>query len=154
MEVKYAKGGTIPLALFVMLMLLLNPCCGAAVIVKSNNTVICDGRLHECLIEDDLELELVINPYISRMLKYDAAVCSDCSKNKDSACTDPCSTKDCIKRNLYDRTPCKPQPSAWWQCISSQLNTYYRRFWRKSYYYYYFLFSFSLYFFLSLFVSR
>ncbi|GMY12870.1 hypothetical protein FCV25MIE_08109 [Fagus crenata] len=104
MEVKYAKGGTYPLALFVMLMLLLNAyCCDATVLVKSNTTVRCDGRLDECLIEDDLELELVINPYISRML-YDEPACTACSKDKNSACSGPCSEPGCRKRNSYDRT--------------------------------------------------
>ncbi len=67
MEVKNAKGGTYPLALFVILMLLLNTYCfDAAFLVKSNTTVSCDVRLDECLIEDDLEF--LINPYMSRVL--------------------------------------------------------------------------------------
>ena len=107
MEVKKAKGGTYPLALFVMLMLLLNAyCCDAAILVKSNTTVRCDGQLDKCLIEDNLELELVINPYISRMLANGdhGTPCTDCSKNRDSVCYSECSTTHCRKRNSYDRS--------------------------------------------------
>ncbi|KAF5457628.1 hypothetical protein F2P56_021717 [Juglans regia] len=65
-----------PLAFIAMLILLLlnaNSCCGGAavgILVKSNSSTTfgCDGRLDECLMEEDLELELLINPYISRIL--------------------------------------------------------------------------------------
>uniref|UniRef100_A0A2N9FIM5 Uncharacterized protein n=1 Tax=Fagus sylvatica TaxID=28930 RepID=A0A2N9FIM5_FAGSY len=89
MEVKNAKGGTYPLALmFVMLIvLLLNAyCCGAAVIVKSNTTVHCNGRLDECLIEDDLELEFLINPYISRVLADAPSQYNPAADNSGNAC--------------------------------------------------------------------
>ena len=117
MEVKNAKGGTYPLALFVMLMLLLNAyCCDAAVLVKSNTTVRCNGRLDECLIEDDLELEFLINPYISRVLagtgesvgeddfKAESPPCSaSCSGNPDQSCIE-CS-RTCRVGSLYHRKP-------------------------------------------------
>ncbi|KAG2710937.1 hypothetical protein I3760_04G053500 [Carya illinoinensis] len=70
------KGGMhYPLAFIAMLILLLlnaNSCSGGAAVgiqlVKSNATFGCNGRL-ECLImEDDLELEILMNPYISRIL--------------------------------------------------------------------------------------
>ena len=71
MEVQKGKGGIYPLAFFVMLMLLINGycCAGAVVLVKSNvTTVRYNDRLEESLIEYDLELEFLMNPYISRML--------------------------------------------------------------------------------------
>ncbi|GMY12878.1 hypothetical protein FCV25MIE_08117 [Fagus crenata] len=68
MEVKNAKGGTYPLALFVLILLFNAYCCGAGVLVKGNTTVHCNGRLDECLIEDELELVFLTNPYISRIL--------------------------------------------------------------------------------------
>ena len=117
MEVKKAQGGTYPLALFVMLMLLLNAYCSdAAVLVKSNTTVRCDGRLDECLIEDDLELEFLINPYISRVLAGTGKSVGEIDAKKDSGktcgtgCTQdathscrPCSDLKCQKGNAYDR---------------------------------------------------
>ncbi|GMY12869.1 hypothetical protein FCV25MIE_08111 [Fagus crenata] len=121
MEVKKAKGGTYPLALFVMLMLLLNAYCSdAAVLVKSNTTVRCDGRLDECLIEDDLELEFLINPYISRVLAGTGKSVVEIDAKKDSGktcgtgCTDdaghpcrPCSDANCQKKSPY-RRGCTP----------------------------------------------
>ena len=90
MEVKKAKGGTYPLALFVMLMLLLNTyCCDAAVLVKSKTTVSCDGRLNECLIEDDLEF--LVNPFISRVLAGTGKSVGEIDKEKKQhspPCTD------------------------------------------------------------------
>jgi hypothetical protein len=71
MEVYNTKGVIMyPLAFFAMLILLNGYCCGGAavVLVKSNTTFRCDGRLDECLIEDDLELEFLMNPYVSRVL--------------------------------------------------------------------------------------
>jgi hypothetical protein len=70
MEVYNTKGVIMyPLAFFAMLILLNGYCCAAAaVLVKSNTTFRCDGRLDECLIEDDLELEFLMNPYVSRVL--------------------------------------------------------------------------------------
>jgi hypothetical protein len=93
MEVKNAKGGTYPLALFVMLILLFNAYrCGAAVLVKGNTTVHCNGRLDECLIEDELDLVFLTNPYISRILddgKHYKSV--DAVNNGNKPCT-ACST--------------------------------------------------------------
>ena len=59
-----------PAAVFaIMLIILLHGyCCGASVLVKTNTTFLCDGRLDECLIEEDLELDFLMNPYVSRVL--------------------------------------------------------------------------------------
>ncbi|KAG7982371.1 hypothetical protein I3843_04G049400 [Carya illinoinensis] len=71
------KGGMhYPLAFIAMLILVLlnaNSCSGGAAVgiqlIKSNTTFGCNVRLEECLImEDDLELEFLMNPYISRIL--------------------------------------------------------------------------------------
>jgi hypothetical protein len=79
MEVYNTKGVIImsPLAVFaIMLMILLNgyacAAAAAAVLVKSNTTFRCDGRLDECLIEDDLQFEFLMNPYVSRVLAVDS----------------------------------------------------------------------------------
>jgi hypothetical protein len=62
-----------PLAVFAIMLILLNGygCAAAAVLVKTNTTFRCDGRLDECLIEDDLELAFLMNPYVSRVLAND-----------------------------------------------------------------------------------
>ena len=107
-----------------LIVLLLNAyCCGAAVIVKSNTTVHCNGRLDECLIEDDLELEFLINPYISRVLadapsQYNPAAdnngdsCPKCEIYKTGTATKtvckPC-TQGCKKPNEFNRQ-CKSDP--------------------------------------------
>uniref|UniRef100_A0A2N9HSJ5 Uncharacterized protein n=1 Tax=Fagus sylvatica TaxID=28930 RepID=A0A2N9HSJ5_FAGSY len=105
MEVKNAKGGTYPLALFVMLILLFNAyCCGAAVLVKGNTTVHCNGRLDECLIEDELELVFLTNPYISRMLangKPHPTIKAVQNRNKPACGGTDCS-KGC-KKTAYKR---------------------------------------------------
>ncbi|KAG6660682.1 hypothetical protein CIPAW_03G122000 [Carya illinoinensis] len=72
------KGGRpatpafLAMLLLLMIMMLLNAyCCSPAVLAKSNTSFRCsDGRLDECLIEEDLELELgfLMNPYVSRIL--------------------------------------------------------------------------------------
>ncbi|KAB1221933.1 hypothetical protein CJ030_MR2G008662 [Morella rubra] len=71
MKVQKKKGGILlnHLAFLVMLLLLGSYFCGAAVLVKSNTNFRCDGRLEECLIEEDLELEFLMNPYVSRILQ-------------------------------------------------------------------------------------
>jgi hypothetical protein len=72
MEVYNTKGVIImyPLAVFAIMLILLNgySCAATAVLVKTNTTFRCDGHLDECLIEDDLELEFLMNPYVSRVL--------------------------------------------------------------------------------------
>jgi hypothetical protein len=75
MEVYNTKGARViimsPLSVFaIMLMILLNGygCAAAAVLVKTNTTFRCDGRLDECLIQDDLQLEFLMNAYVSRVL--------------------------------------------------------------------------------------
>lgn len=103
MEVQKAKGGIYPLAFFVML-ILLNAYCrtDAAIPVKSNTSVQCNDRLGECLTEDEVELEYLMSPYISRMLdnspKHPApAAVSD----PNTACNKPCSNQDCKAPNIY-----------------------------------------------------
>ncbi|KAG6721558.1 hypothetical protein I3842_03G117300 [Carya illinoinensis] len=81
MEVCNPKGGRtatpafLAMLLMMMIMMLLNAyCSSAAVLAKSNTSFRCSsGRLDECrLIEEDLELELelefLMNPYVSRIL--------------------------------------------------------------------------------------
>jgi hypothetical protein len=76
MEVYNSKGVMVmsPLAVFaIMLIILLNGyVCdhAAAVLVKTNTTFRCDGRLDECLLEDDLQFEFLMNPYVSRVLAH------------------------------------------------------------------------------------
>nr|POF16649.1 hypothetical protein CFP56_69300 [Quercus suber] len=104
MEVQKAEGGIYPVAFFVMLMLINAHCCGAAVLVKSNASVRCDDHPSECLIEDEVELEYLMNPYISRMLvdppKEHPG--EDAVYKPDKACEDKCSNHRCLKRhNTY-----------------------------------------------------
>lgn len=107
MEVKKEQRGIYPLAIvFVMLILLNAYCCGAAVLIKSNTTVRCNGRLDECLIEDDLELELLMNPYISRMLPGTSSHAGVNAVNNanSAACENPDCSKGCKRPNSYHRT--------------------------------------------------
>ncbi|KAG6721557.1 hypothetical protein I3842_03G117200 [Carya illinoinensis] len=79
MEVCNPKGGRtvtpafLAMLMMMMIMMLLNAyCCGASVLAKSNTSFRCSsGRLDECLIEEDLELELgfLMNPHVSRILE-------------------------------------------------------------------------------------
>jgi hypothetical protein len=123
MEVYNTKGVIImyPLAVFaIMLMILLNGygCAAAAVLVKTNTTFRCDGRLDECLIEDDLQLEFLMNPYVSRVLSGEA---SDGSLDRNSPVFKACeqehsyaecvdllknNNKKCVRNSMYDRTIC------------------------------------------------
>ena len=73
MKVQKGMGGIYPVAILsVMVMLHINAyyCAGAAVVVKSNTTTVRynNGRGEESLIEYDLALELLMNPYTTRML--------------------------------------------------------------------------------------
>ncbi|XWS41013.1 hypothetical protein CRYUN_Cryun17cG0044700 [Craigia yunnanensis] len=73
MRVDQTDGGLVSLALFVMVMLIFNTnCCIAAVLMeKSNTSFPCGGgRLDDdcSLIAEDIELELLMDSYISRML--------------------------------------------------------------------------------------
>ena len=108
MEVQKAKGGIYPLAFFVMLILLNAYCCtGAAILVKSNTSFQCNDRLGECLIEDEVELEYLISPYVSRMLDDNSQhPAVDAVNHPVKACDKPpCSDQNCIKRGPYD---CRP----------------------------------------------
>ncbi|KAB1218852.1 hypothetical protein CJ030_MR3G018271 [Morella rubra] len=74
MEVQNKKGGILllnHLALFLLMLILLDSSfsCGAAVLVKSNSSFRCDGRLEECMITENLELDFLMNPYVSRILQ-------------------------------------------------------------------------------------
>lgn len=103
MEVQKAKGGIYPLAFFVML-ILLNAYCrtDAAILVKSNTSVQCNDRLGECLTEDEVELEYLMSPYISRMLddppKHPAPAAV---YYPDKACEEKCSNQNCNAPNIY-----------------------------------------------------
>lgn len=110
MEVQKGKGGIYPLAiLFVMVMLLNAYCCaGAAVIVKSNTTTVRynNGRLDESLIEYDLELEFLMNPYISRILQDGGSHITPQTLNPGSTpCEGNCNPpSDCTdRRSVYGR---------------------------------------------------
>ena len=98
MEVQKGKGGIYPLAiLFVMVMLLIYPycCAGAAVVVESNTTTVRynNGRIEESLIEYDLELELLMNPYVSRVLAGGMSVTKPATlKPNRPVCTGSCGT--------------------------------------------------------------
>ena len=112
MGAQKAKGGMYPVAiLFVMVMLLNAYCCvGSAVIVKSNTTTVrYNGHLD--LIEDDLELELefLMNPYISRILQTEGSHPAEDALHPDSAaCTNNECSKGCQKQNQFDRQCKKP----------------------------------------------
>ncbi|XP_021297630.1 uncharacterized protein LOC110426674 [Herrania umbratica] len=64
------EGGLFSLALFVMLMLFeANGGRAAEMLMeKSNTTFRCSGRLDDCRIAEDMELELLMDSHISRML--------------------------------------------------------------------------------------
>ncbi|KAB1201631.1 hypothetical protein CJ030_MR0G002334 [Morella rubra] len=106
MEVHNKKGGILlcHLAFLVMLILLDSYCCGAAVLVKSNSSFRCGGRLEECLIEEDLELEFLMNPYVSRIVAESTPPQTPQPGNRNSpAFPNPCGKptdlpayKDCI----------------------------------------------------------
>ena len=92
MEVQKGKGGIYLLAiLFVMVMLLINVycCAGAAVVVESNTTTVRynNGRIEESLIEYGLELELLMNPYVSRILAQGTSYGNAALDSKRSVCT-------------------------------------------------------------------
>ncbi|KAM3760924.1 hypothetical protein ACB098_01G230000 [Castanea mollissima] len=105
MEVQKGKGGLYPLAIsFVMVMLLINAycCAGAAVVVESNTTTVrYNGRVEESLIEYDLELEYLMNPYLTRILGKDPDFVTDASKIRGKACK-PCSGV-CPVGSTYNR---------------------------------------------------
>jgi hypothetical protein len=114
MEVYNSKGVMVmsPLAVFaIMLMILLNGygCAAAAVLVKTNTTFRCDGRLDECLIEDDLQLEFLMNPYVSRVLA--AGDTSGGSLNPNSAAFKACEQKhtyaECVAKFKPDHHKCE-----------------------------------------------
>ena len=101
MEVQKGKGGIYPLAiLFVMMMLLIYPycCAGAAVVVESNTTTVRynNGRIEESLIEYDLELESLMNPYVSRILAGGQTVTGATGNRNRPACVPmPCTDTKC-----------------------------------------------------------
>jgi hypothetical protein len=124
MEVYNTKGVIImsPLAVFaIMLMILLNgygcAAAAAAVLVKSNTTFRCDGRLDECLLEDDLQFEFLMNPYVSRVLVNGQPAGTGNTGNSGSAGFKDCKTSytpcvakasgtnnNCVKKNEYDKS--------------------------------------------------
>ena len=109
MEVQKAKGGIYPVAFFVMLMLINAHCCGAAVLVKSNASAWFDDHPSERLIEDEVELEHLMNPYISRMLADPPQhPAEDAVYKPDKACEKGCSNHECVK--LSNTYRCNTQP--------------------------------------------
>ena len=113
MGVQKAKGRMYPVAIsFVMVMLHNAYCCvGAAVIVKSNTTTVRYNSHHD-LIEDDyeLELEFLMNPYISRILQTAGSHPAENAVNNpnSAACTNDECSKGCQKQNEFDRQCKKP----------------------------------------------
>lgn len=114
MEVQKGKGGIYPVAIwFVMVTLLINAycCAGAAVVVESNTTTVWynNGRVEESLVEFDLELEYLMNPYISRLLSNNGPHPGKSAVEKPNvpACTNSDCSVVCKKRNQYDKS-CKP----------------------------------------------
>ncbi|KAG6660677.1 hypothetical protein CIPAW_03G121500 [Carya illinoinensis] len=110
--------------MLMMIMMLLDAyCCGASVLAKTNTSFRCSsGRLDECLIEEDLELELgfLMNPYVSRILADQPGTGKTEDPNKPAAkpCGGPndniqyCTSKPKPSKNqkpctTYDRG-CKP----------------------------------------------
>ena len=65
------RKGDFLLAFVVMIILLKTNCCRAALLVKSNTTYQCNGRLEEYRIAEDVELELglVMNSNVIRILQ-------------------------------------------------------------------------------------
>ncbi|XVF14433.1 hypothetical protein REPUB_Repub09cG0059400 [Reevesia pubescens] len=63
-------GGGILVFVMLMLMMFNTNCCRAAVLIKekSNGSFRCSGHLDDCLIAEDMELELLMDSYINRML--------------------------------------------------------------------------------------
>ncbi|KAG2716234.1 hypothetical protein I3760_03G114400 [Carya illinoinensis] len=132
MEMYYcnSKGGihtpALILAMLMMIMMLLDAyCCGASVLAKSNTSFRCsDGRLDECLIEEDLELELgfLMNPYVSRILADQVGTggaenpnnqAISCGQHQDTPQYSQCiarvqaSNNQCTPRHIHDRS-CPP----------------------------------------------
>lgn len=85
MEVLKGTEGKYPLVPFlVILILLFYPYCSAAAafLVKSNTTVHCNGGLNECLIEDEVDLDFMMNSYETRILQ-EAGQATSATKNPD-----------------------------------------------------------------------
>ena len=100
------KGGIYPLAiLFMMVMLLIYPycCAGAAVVVESNTTTVRsnNGGIEESLIESNLELELFMNPYVSRILQNGESVTGAALVQNRPVCSRRSCITDC--RDVYKR---------------------------------------------------
>jgi hypothetical protein len=109
MEVYNRKGGTYPVALLVMMLILNAYCCDSSVLVESNTTSPCNGRLAECLIEDSSELE--VNPYTSQLLESDLAILQSLIPTKPvNICPTYKSGRYCVDptrhepESVYDRT--------------------------------------------------
>ena len=109
MEVLKGTEGKYTLVPFlVILILLFYPYCSAAaaILVKSNTTVHCNGGLNECLIEDEVELDFTMNPYVTRILKGGKKnyVTPDTNKANRSRCN---AIKSCVGQkscsNSYSR---------------------------------------------------
>ncbi|KAG6660679.1 hypothetical protein CIPAW_03G121700 [Carya illinoinensis] len=117
MEVCNPKGGRTAtpaflsmLLMMMMSMMLLNAyCCGAAVLAKSNTSFRCtSGRLDECLIEEDLELELLMNPYVSRILAVQTVTGG--TKDPNHPAIQPCGQPQDAGYNACIHEKSKPNP--------------------------------------------
>jgi hypothetical protein len=115
MEVYSTKGFIImyPLPFFAIMLILLNgyasASAAAAVLVETNTTFRCDGRLDECLLEDDLQFEFLMNPYVSRVLagNNDTPKSEDAIYNQNKSVFPECSTPN----YKCSATPGNPKPS-------------------------------------------
>ena len=96
-----------------MLMLINTHCCGAAFLVKSKAPVRCNDHPSECLIKDKVELEYLMNPYISQMLADPPKEhpSEDAVYKPDKACEDECSNHRCLKcqNGFQKKTNNKPE---------------------------------------------
>ncbi|XVE72331.1 hypothetical protein DITRI_Ditri11bG0031100 [Diplodiscus trichospermus] len=105
------RKGDFLLAFAVMIILLEANGCRAALLVKSNTTYHCNGRLDECRIAADVELEfgLVMNANIIRILQGGSNLHPGVAANNPHKPAFPCKNQpnsNCIA-NGDSPPPCK-----------------------------------------------
>ena len=119
MEVLKGTEGKYPLVPFlVILILLFYPYCSAAagILVKSNTTVHCNGGLNECLIKDEVELDFMMNPYVTRILRGGSSATGGTgnpSRGQCDAVPTCVGSKPC--RSSYSRGCGQKAKPRWWQ---------------------------------------
>ncbi|WRX21910.1 hypothetical protein QQP08_014397 [Theobroma cacao] len=88
------KKGEIYLAFVLMIILLKSNCCRAALLVKSNTTYQRNGRLDECRIAQDLELELdlPISSNVIRILQGGSGTVTGGTPNRNRPAQNNCPT--------------------------------------------------------------